>query len=153
MQGTYADFDRRYFQNGRPRRAVDDRGRPYQYRRVTGVRSTELRKYEDGSIAVRYHRTDVLTVTPDDKVTVDTGGWHSVTTASRLKEYMPGSWNFFRRGDELFWYGPGIVGVDMRVEQPLTDGDFITADGELHCQKPPNYYRQRKKRNVTPPPQ
>ena len=45
-------------------------------------------QHED-AIALRLHYTDILIYYPDGSFKVDTGGWHTHTTKSRLNEYLP----------------------------------------------------------------
>ena len=42
-----------------------------------------------GKIAVRLHNTDVLTFHPNGDVQINSGGWRTVTTKSRLNRYLP----------------------------------------------------------------
>lgn len=39
--------------------------------------------------AIRFHDTDVVTFWPDGRVSVETGGWLTVTTLDRLQTYLP----------------------------------------------------------------
>ncbi len=71
--------------------------------------NTRLRR-EDSDLVIRYHATDVLRYHGDDTVTIDTGGWHSVTSATRYQNWLPlywsvanhnGAWNVYGPGDEV----------------------------------------------------
>jgi len=42
----------------------------------------------DGTVSVRYHRTDVAIRHPDGSVTLRTGGWLSVTTKRRINQAL-----------------------------------------------------------------
>ena len=42
----------------------------------------------DGTVAVRYHRTDVATLHPDGSVTLRTGGWRTVTAKRRMNQAL-----------------------------------------------------------------
>lgn len=44
---------------------------------------TRLVKRENG-IAIKYTDTDVVTIHPDDSITLDSGGWNSKTTRDRM---------------------------------------------------------------------
>lgn len=44
---------------------------------------TRLVKRENG-IAIKYTATDVVTIHPDDSITLDSGGWNSKTTRDRM---------------------------------------------------------------------
>lgn len=50
-------------------------------------RSTLKVNYEDGSIAIRYHDTDVLTWNVDGSITLDSGGFYTHTTKERINEF------------------------------------------------------------------
>lgn len=54
-----------------------------EYSKMRGVQTTASRQ-PDGSIAVRYHATNVLTFHPDGRIIARTGGWHTATTKERL---------------------------------------------------------------------
>jgi hypothetical protein len=51
--------------------------------------NTYARILSDGSVAIRYHETDVVTIHPDDTATLRTGGWKTYTTRARMDEYSP----------------------------------------------------------------
>jgi hypothetical protein len=54
-----------------------------QTSRVTG-RATNVKREADGTLVVRYHSTDVVTVKPDGSIVLDTGGWRTLTTRTRM---------------------------------------------------------------------
>jgi hypothetical protein len=44
---------------------------------------------EDGdAIVVKFHATDIIRISPDGTVTLDTGGWRSVTTKQRMNAVL-----------------------------------------------------------------
>jgi hypothetical protein len=43
----------------------------------------------DGSVTIRLHSTDVVTIYPDDAVKVNSGGWRTSTTKDRINKYSP----------------------------------------------------------------
>jgi hypothetical protein len=47
-------------------------------------------KRRGANVAVSLHNTDVVTYTPDNSATLESGGWRTVTTKSRINEYIPG---------------------------------------------------------------
>ena len=51
--------------------------------------NTTLHRRADGAIAVRLHTTDVVAWFDDGRVTFDTGGWNTSTTARRMHRYAP----------------------------------------------------------------
>lgn len=65
-------------------------GRCRERRRLQNNTYLERRPGDD--IAVRLHSTDVLTFSPDGTITLDTGGWNTVTTKDRMNTYLPSRW-------------------------------------------------------------
>ena len=55
--------------------------------RPTEKRATRLYLNSDGSVSVRYHRTDVVTHYRDGRVVVNSGGWGTPTTKRRIMQY------------------------------------------------------------------
>jgi hypothetical protein len=49
--------------------------------------NTWLERHDNGDIAVRLHATDVVVYHPDESVTLNTGGWYSVTTKERMNRF------------------------------------------------------------------
>lgn len=49
--------------------------------------ATSLVKMSCGTIGVRYHSTIVVGIYPDDTYSLHTGGYHTVTTARKIREY------------------------------------------------------------------
>jgi len=54
---------------------------------------------EDGGLGVRLHNTEVVIHYPD-RVVLDSGGWMTVTTKSRMNEYT----NFHIKQKDYDWY-------------------------------------------------
>jgi hypothetical protein len=86
--------------------------------------NTYARILDDGSVAIRLHNTDVVTIHPDNTYTLATGGWKTYTTRSRIEEYAPvrvsgkcetRSWD---AGDWTVRPSHG----EWRVEIPFVDG-------------------------------
>lgn len=48
--------------------------------------ATDVRRDPDGTVSVRYHRTDVATLHPDGTVTLRSDGWQTVTTKRRINQ-------------------------------------------------------------------
>lgn len=81
------------------------------------ARSTLRINYEDGTEAIRYHDTDVVTFHPNGNVTLDAGGrFRTVTTKNRINEHTnlslwqeKGIWYVSKPGNwdsaELFYDG------------------------------------------------
>ena len=52
------------------------------------ARNTVLHRVGD-DIAIRFHNTDVVTISPQNVYTLDNGGWFTVTTKERINRYAP----------------------------------------------------------------
>lgn len=91
----------------------------------------------DGSVGLRYHETEVVIFRPD-RVTLTTGGWHTMTTRERIEmglrlagvpgeistdgHGLNGPWNYSRRCNGKD--GPKWVG-----KTPFTDGLEVSYKG------------------------
>lgn len=113
----------------------------------TQLSSTSWLVYENGNIALRYHETDVITITPESVVTVDVEGWFSKNSLSRVSSFLPNDWRIAAKyqkhggptGADWFWYNThSRVGAhSSKIRINFTDGDQITPDGRLHPQARP----------------
>ena len=56
--------------------------------------------YKNGDRAIRLHKTDILTFTPN-RVILNTNGWETVTTKARINQYMPNGYVYQRK---YKWY-------------------------------------------------
>ena len=65
------------------------------------ARNTYLYARENG-IAVRLHETDVVTIHPDDSVTLTSGGWPTMTTKDRISGHIPGGVSLFASKSRWF---------------------------------------------------
>lgn len=92
--------------------------------------NTRLYRRGDDCYAIRLHETDIITLWADGRVTLDTGGWQTVTTKARINEYGPVRvWS-----DKGIWYckhSPTYDGGDWtKGALPFFDGITFDADGE-----------------------
>jgi hypothetical protein len=82
--------------------------------------NTTLHRYSgpaaSDAIAVRYHSTDILTLSRDGWLTLSTGGWHTVTTWQRINAVLPGPWRVSSRNGTPWLYYSG------RPVTPYVDG-------------------------------
>jgi hypothetical protein len=92
-------------------------------------RATRIRRLENGDIAIRYHRTDVVTYHADGTTTLNSGGYLTHTTKERINEYssarifqQKGLWYFAPRG---FQWANGLKGCSL-----FCDGAKIDAEGQ-----------------------
>ncbi len=51
--------------------------------------NTYLEPREDGSIAVRYYATDIVTYYKNGSIKLNNGGWRTVTTKERMSAFTP----------------------------------------------------------------
>jgi hypothetical protein len=70
-----------------------------------GRTATTVSTGNDGAIRVTYHGTDVVTIHPNGAIDLDTGGWFTPTTKTRMNQAS----NQFRLGfyvyqEEFRWY-------------------------------------------------
>lgn len=91
------------------------------------ARSTLKLEYVDGSKAIRYHDTDVVTFNTDGTIVLSSGGFRTATTKERIKEHTPfgvyqekGQW-FVYTGQEskVFFYD----GITFDSTGKLVSGD------------------------------
>jgi hypothetical protein len=82
--------------------------------------NTTLHRYsgpaESSALCVRYHSTDIVTLSSDGWLTMSTGGWDTVTTWSRINGLLPGRWAVHSRNGSRYLYHGG------RPITPYTDG-------------------------------
>lgn len=76
---TYAQFDE-YLGEKWDRPVPKNFGSP---------RSTRIVRCWNGDIAIKYHATNVVCLSPSGTYTVNTGGWYSVTTKRRINTFSP----------------------------------------------------------------
>lgn len=62
-------------------------GRCKERRKVAN--NTWAERRPNGDIAIRLHATDVVTYSPDGSITLNTGGWFTVTTKERMNRFTP----------------------------------------------------------------
>jgi hypothetical protein len=87
--------------------------------------NTIVHKLDDQTVAIMYHRTNILKINQENVVTINTGGWETTTTKDRLNQFLGcrGFGIFQKKG---VWY---ITGNDHTVE--YEDGMRIMPDGTL----------------------
>jgi hypothetical protein len=65
-------------------------------------------RYADGRTAIRLHHTDIMTTAPEGSITLNSGGWKTVTTKDRLNSYSP----YRVYSENGIWYVNGKVFYD-----------------------------------------
>ena len=75
---------------------------------------------ENGSQCVRYHATLIARLDPNGVVTLNTGGWHTVTTKRRMNECLRfwgaenSHWQVFQK--KGIWYVSQYLGNGLHSE-------------------------------------
>lgn len=87
--------------------------------------NTVLHRVDSDRIAVRYHATDVYTMTADGWAIIDTGGWRTSTTSQRVRALLPGPWNVTLGGDRAGIYSGG------HLVTPYADGIAVGVEGAV----------------------
>lgn len=124
--------------------------------RIKLERNTWAILHPDGDIGIRLHATDIITIHPNNTLTVDNGGWDTMVTMARLNDYLPAGWGIFTHQGEWFWYvrttGLGTDNFEiLRARQPYTNGDEIDEDGVLHPKQPAQELPPKRKVTQRPP--
>ena len=63
--------------------------------------NTYLQSSEDKTFVILLHETEILTFLPNGLVKLDSGGWKTVTTKSRMNNYLENAYIF---SSEKKWY-------------------------------------------------
>lgn len=58
-----------------------------------------------GDISIRYYRTDIVTYTPDGRIIINTGGWHSTFTSKRINTYQNEIY-IYQKKYRMYFCGP-----------------------------------------------
>jgi hypothetical protein len=97
--------------------------------------NTYAQRRFSGQIAVRLHATDILTFHSDGQIDLNTGGWNTVTTHSRMNAYLPGPWRVGgHRGSTLLykmepqaWKPVAVISRSLTIEADNTakGGDSV----------------------------
>lgn len=68
---------------------------------------------------ITYHQTQIFHITDEGVITIDSGGWHTSTTKTRMNEWLPRAVGIFQKAH--VWY----------IWQRETDEKFAYVDGEI----------------------
>ncbi len=88
--------------------------------------NTRIYAEADGSVRVTHHLTSILTVKREGGLRIDTGGYYSVSTCSRLQEYLAWGYIYLSRYKRTWWVRSGA-----RYTR-LHDGLEIEPDGRMY---------------------
>lgn len=122
---------------------------------VKGKRATKLHRLSDGTIALRYHATDVVLATPGGRVILESGGWRTLTTKTRMNEALSqlprdpeGSYRRFQvSSDRGVWY-VSVPKGDSYESVVYKDGMSISPGGRIKgAAKPEAVKTQQAERN------
>lgn len=95
------------------------------------------------NLAVRLHNTNILFFQPDGVITVNTGGWKTMTTKARINDYI-GNPRITRDKGLWYWWQGGDWQTWKETRIPFTDGDQII-QGELRPQATPAQDKEQGK--------
>lgn len=79
--------------------------------------NTYLIRLDGGGLAIRLHQTDIITINSDGSYTLNSGGWLTLTTKSRINEFSPASIN---QNKGVWYFADGSL---------FTDGVIVGSDG------------------------
>ena len=79
------------------------------------VKRNTFARVENGETIIRLHGTDIVTKHADGSVTLDSGGWKTVTTKDRMNDHLPGAARLWQERGQ--WY---VASEGKRV--PFYDG-------------------------------
>ena len=88
--------------------------------------NTRVVRLSDDRIAIRLHDTDVVVFDKDGSVTLDSGGWLTVTTKARMNEYLGDRGHVYSNRGKWFVTKSGWEGGVRYF-----DGIRIAADGTI----------------------
>jgi hypothetical protein len=102
------------------------------------LRYSMFRKPGIESVCTLYHKTRILDCTYDNQivsrpllsVTIETGGYNSVTTRSRLNDFLPRGWRCFTESGCL--YIRTLAGTFPHCDGAIYDGNGAPVDPALH---------------------
>lgn len=89
--------------------------------------NTYLENFHLG-IAVRLHNTRIVVFHEDGRVTLHTGGYHTVTTKERLNQFIKG--RVYQKSHAWFYVvNRGELGIDWANPIPFEDGIDVSPRG------------------------
>jgi len=107
-----------------------------------GARKIALNTVEytdtEGNKVIRLHHTNIVTHKVNGDIVLNSGGWRTVTTKSRINKYSPGGWRIEQKKRVWYLTAPTLdngAGMGKR-EYPFTDGITIHPDGSMTGEGP-----------------
>jgi hypothetical protein len=92
-----------------------------------GTHATTISRI-DGRTIVTYHDTPVVTVDAGGTITLDSGGWRSSTTKTRINQAASQLHLRFRVSQSDFQWFVSVDGPDGAGTMPFTDGMKFRVD-------------------------
>lgn len=93
----------------------NNRNKQYTSKVVPSIRETIIDQYDD-NIHIRYQDTDVVIFKADGTIVLNSGGWRTTTTKSRMNAALNGTgWRVWQRDGDWF-------ASNDRIVTPFTDG-------------------------------
>jgi hypothetical protein len=113
--------------------------------------NTRLFDNGDGSYRLRLHNTDIITYNADGTWTLANGGWATVTTLQRIREYSPahiisvsGEWYVWLERNPADpkpeYVAPAVPAPYERPVDFVQDGPYHDYYGEYHTQRKQRVY-------------
>lgn len=103
--------------------------------------NTRLYERENNSISIQLHNTDIVTYKANGDIVLNSGGWKTVTTKSRINEYLE-KW-IITQHNSIWYLGHGWDSPEYLFE----DGITIHPDGSVDG-KPYNKEIETKNRKL-----
>ena len=96
--------------------------------RIAGNNTVEY--FQNGDRVIRLHLTDIITFKKNGDVVLNSGGWRTPTTKSRMNDFLPG-WQVWQ--ESKIWY----VGKSWHGERfVFEDGMVLHSDGTVSGEGP-----------------
>lgn len=81
------------------------------------------------AVAIRLHKTDVVTYTGDGRLLLSTGGWKTMTTKARINDFTPTGVNVYSlKGDWRVYYSGGPYGPTPQAAKSIPFVDGVTLE-------------------------
>ena len=111
-------------------------GRPVAASKIA-ARNTLDYTLEDGTRKIRLHDTDILTFHPTGLIEINTGGFNTVTTRSRMNEFLPAGSSVYTERGVIHLRALGMdkpftqtAVIDVAKARVLTDAKEGTIEGD-----------------------
>lgn len=83
---------------------------------------------------IRLHLTDIITFHPNKDITLNSGGWQTVTTKARMNEFLSNGWGILQENSVWYLVPNNEFGYPWAKKDtwiPFADGITIHADGAV----------------------